>query len=356
MPPAPNPPEFPPADQHPADHRHPRERLLTGFAAVEAFPALGLTRDAIIEAASETPPRREAIVAGVESDLALTIAALRLANARRPGTRRPQVESVVDATRRLTPEQLRRAAEQTRTFDFFDRIAPFDLSPERIRLHASTTQRLALRIAREVGYRARNRLAVSSLLHDIGQLAMLCAFPDYRAVIGSGTPEARMVRERRAYGIDHPAAAGVLVRRWDLPESIATAIEQHHASRPSEEAAIIKLADMLALHTLDAPIDHRELIRTARRAGVDRGTLRRILFELPNGTIGPPRSVDVCPLSERELDVLRGLAGGKVYKEIAHGMGISPSTIRSHVNNIYAKLGVGDRAQAVLLAASRNWL
>lgn len=68
------------------------------------------------------------------------------------------------------------------------------------------------------------------------------------------------------------------------------------------------------------------------------------------------RSKQPCPLSSRELEVLVALADGKVYKQIAHDMSLSVSTVRSHLHHAYAKLGVPDRAQAVLLATKRGWI
>ena len=68
------------------------------------------------------------------------------------------------------------------------------------------------------------------------------------------------------------------------------------------------------------------------------------------------RRSEPCPLSARELAVLRPLAEGKVYKQIAHELGLSTSTIRTHLHNIYGKIGAVDRAQAVLMAAERGWL
>ena len=44
------------------------------------------------------------------------------------------------------------------------------------------------------------------------------------------------------------------------------------------------------------------------------------------------------------------------YQEIAADLGISVSTIRTHLHNLYPKLGVVDRAQAVLSAAQRGWI
>ena len=63
-----------------------------------------------------------------------------------------------------------------------------------------------------------------------------------------------------------------------------------------------------------------------------------------------------CPLSSRELEVLMALADGKVYKQIARDMSLSVSTVRSHLHHAYAKLGVPDRAQAVLLASKHGWI
>lgn len=57
-------------------------------------------------------------------------------------------------------------------------------------------------------------------------------------------------------------------------------------------------------------------------------------------------------LTEREIDVLRLLAQGLANKQIAHSLGIGEKTIKSHVSNILAKLGVNSRTQAALYAAS----
>jgi DNA-binding NarL/FixJ family response regulator len=54
--------------------------------------------------------------------------------------------------------------------------------------------------------------------------------------------------------------------------------------------------------------------------------------------------------------MVRKLADGKVYKQIAHDFDLQVSTVRTHLYNTYKKLGVADRAQAVLLATSNGWL
>jgi NarL family two-component system response regulator LiaR len=56
-------------------------------------------------------------------------------------------------------------------------------------------------------------------------------------------------------------------------------------------------------------------------------------------------------LTEREVDVLRLLAAGQSNKEIAHTLTIGEKTVKTHVSNILAKLGVASRTQAALYAA-----
>jgi DNA-binding NarL/FixJ family response regulator len=45
-----------------------------------------------------------------------------------------------------------------------------------------------------------------------------------------------------------------------------------------------------------------------------------------------------------------------VYKQIASEMQLSVSTIRTHLHNVYGKIGAVDRAQAVLAARDRGWI
>ncbi len=71
---------------------------------------------------------------------------------------------------------------------------------------------------------------------------------------------------------------------------------------------------------------------------------------------GSSRVSEPCPLSARELDVLRLLSEGMVYKQIAGEMQLSVSTIRTHLHNVYGKIGAVDRAQAVLTARDRGWI
>jgi LuxR family transcriptional regulator, maltose regulon positive regulatory protein len=56
------------------------------------------------------------------------------------------------------------------------------------------------------------------------------------------------------------------------------------------------------------------------------------------------------PLSERELEVLALVAAGKANVEIASSLFVSLSTVKTHINNLYRKLGVSSRTQAIARA------
>lgn len=58
-------------------------------------------------------------------------------------------------------------------------------------------------------------------------------------------------------------------------------------------------------------------------------------------------------LSDREKDVLQGLIDGHEYKEIALKLEVSPNTVRNHITNIYKKLHVTSKAQAIRLFLGR---
>ena len=62
------------------------------------------------------------------------------------------------------------------------------------------------------------------------------------------------------------------------------------------------------------------------------------------------------PLSERELEVLALLASGRTNAEIARDLFVALGTVKSHVNNIYRKLGAANRAEAVTKAREMRLL
>jgi LuxR family maltose regulon positive regulatory protein len=75
----------------------------------------------------------------------------------------------------------------------------------------------------------------------------------------------------------------------------------------------------------------------------------------PHGRGGPPSSL-VEPLSKRELEVLRLIADGLSNREIAEKLVLAVTTVKKHASNIYGKLGVGSRTEAVARARTLDLL
>jgi len=101
----------------------------------------------------------------------------------------------------------------------------------------------------------------------------------------------------------------------------------------------------------DAPRD--ELLRAVRAAARGESVLApAVAGRLMNRVRAPGAG----PLSQRELQVLELVAAGRNNREAAAALFISEATVKTHLLNIYAKLGVGDRAAAVAEAFHRGLL
>jgi NarL family two-component system response regulator LiaR len=61
-------------------------------------------------------------------------------------------------------------------------------------------------------------------------------------------------------------------------------------------------------------------------------------------------------LTEREIEVLQAVARGKGNREIGKALSISPHTVQVHVRNIFGKLGVSSRIEAVAYAVRQGWI
>jgi len=73
-----------------------------------------------------------------------------------------------------------------------------------------------------------------------------------------------------------------------------------------------------------------------------------------------PRDFDALsppdPLTKRELEILRLMAGGYSNREIADALGTAEGTVKNHASSILSKLGVRDRTRAVLKALELGYI
>jgi DNA-binding NarL/FixJ family response regulator len=69
-----------------------------------------------------------------------------------------------------------------------------------------------------------------------------------------------------------------------------------------------------------------------------------------------PEDVGGEALTDREMEVLRLAAGGLSNRQIAERLVVSPRTVQSHMANIFGKLQVGSRTEAVMVGLRKRWI
>ena len=159
----------------------------------------------------------------------------------------------------------------------------------------------------------------------------------------------------------------VLLTDLELPDGHGTSLTAEvHASHPAVEILVISvLCDEHSVVAAIAsgasgyivkdalPEDIGEAVRQVLRgesplsAAIARYLLRRLQspVDVPADKLG---------LTPREIDILWGIAKGMTYNEIADGLGISHKTVPNYIKNIYRKLEVNSRGEAVFEAISRQ--
>jgi len=82
------------------------------------------------------------------------------------------------------------------------------------------------------------------------------------------------------------------------------------------------------------------------------GPVAERVLGMMTGDITPKDIYD--GLTSREIEVLKLIASGAANKQIAYKLSISEKTVRNHISNMYEKLQLFDRSQAVLYAARKG--
>lgn len=161
-------------------------------------------------------------------------------------------------------------------------------------------------------------------LHQPDVLVIDVNFPT-----GSGLDAAREVVA------NHPRTKVVMITGSDDPELVLDALSAGVSGYLRKDLRINEIATALeAAARGDSPMD-RDLLREARRPRLGRKML------------GERSPLD--DLTNRERHILGLLVEGMSTREMVSTLGVSPSTVRTHVQNIFTKLGVHSRLAAVAL-------
>lgn len=151
-----------------------------------------------------------------------------------------------------------------------------------------------------------------------------------------------------------PALTGIEVARAAADEALATRILI--ISGYDDAATVYAALEAGAVGFVTKDAAPRDLVDAVLRAARGGTTLGPGLAEALAGQIRARADQPEALLTEREHEVLRLLADGLSAPAIASRLYLGTSTVKTHLGNLYAKLGVNDRAAAVAEGMRRGLL
>jgi HD-GYP domain-containing protein (c-di-GMP phosphodiesterase class II) len=246
--------------------------------------------------------------------------------------------------------------------DFVDLKSPYTLG------HARTVSELAGAGGATVGLAQPDitTLKRAGMVQGLGRLGVSNAIWDKRGSLGAGEWERiRMhpyLTERMLYQSAALAPIGALaVQLRERLDGSGYPRGLSGAAIPMS-ARVLSAAD--AYQAMCEPRPHRQALEPKvaakeLRAEVKGGKLDSDAVEAVLGAAGhraARRREGPAGLTTREVDVLRLVSRGLSSKEVAARLVISPKTARNHIEHIYAKIGVSNRAGASLFAVQHGLL
>jgi two-component system nitrate/nitrite response regulator NarL len=153
----------------------------------------------------------------------------------------------------------------------------------------------------------------------------------------------------RMPGLDGAQVAAA-VRRDELPTRVLL-ISAH-----DESAIVYSALQEGAAGFISKESSRSELVDAVLNCAKGRDVVAPNLAAGLVGEIQRRNDSDVTALSAREREVLAFIAGGQTIPAMAKQMFLAPSTVKTHVQRLYEKLGVGDRGAAVAEAMRRGLL
>jgi DNA-binding NarL/FixJ family response regulator len=152
-------------------------------------------------------------------------------------------------------------------------------------------------------------------------------------------PRVDGVEATRRIKAEHPSVQIVVLTTYSDDESVFAALQAGARGYLTKDAGADEIARAIeAVLGGDAQLDPSVQRRLVDALAMGAQPSRRRRADLPDG------------LTQREAEVLTLIAGGNSNAEIARELFISEATVKTHINNLFAKAGLRDRAQAVTYA------
>jgi DNA-binding NarL/FixJ family response regulator len=166
-----------------------------------------------------------------------------------------------------------------------------------------------------------------------------------------------------------------LIERLE-PDVVITEVE-HHLKRAEEILSSMRLASPNSRIVVLTMFDNLHYVRALSRLGIDAyvhksssveellatvSTLSRepgrgnVVVSMPRGSLERIGDGHEGVISDRELEVIVLVARGFSNRQVATQLHISEATVKRHLANIYEKIGVGSRGDAVRTALTEQWI
>jgi DNA-binding NarL/FixJ family response regulator len=184
---------------------------------------------------------------------------------------------------------------------------------------------------------------------------------DDHAVVRAGT---RQLLERqpdlRVVGEAADGEEAVRLAKAEVPEVAVLVLTAH-----DDDEYVFALLQAGANGYLLKTAETEELVKAIRtvvagQSALDPTVAGKVVAQFASGRPLPDTLADVKDeydgLTERELEILRLVGRGLTNKEIGQQLYISDRTVQAHLSNIFSKLDVGSRTEAVMYAVRRGWI
>ncbi|MGW8973599.1 response regulator [Streptomyces platensis] len=164
-------------------------------------------------------------------------------------------------------------------------------------------------------------------IHLVAELAPDVVLMDLRMPRCDGVEATRRIR------LEHPGTQVVVLTTYADDDSLFPALQAGARGYLTKDADGVRAIDDVL----------------SGEAGLSPKIQRRLLERFTEPVNPRPQSSDEPPdgLTTREVEVLRLIAEGQSNPEIARTLHVSMATVKTHINNLFAKAGLRDRAQAI---------
>lgn len=163
-----------------------------------------------------------------------------------------QIDTISRAVTVVGVNQLSTLAVGTSVMGLFKDVPAEVLDMEQFWKHSVACGLIARRLCRITGLGDPERAFVAGLLHDIGQLILLQTEPERATALYTRTRNRDallFVEERDLLGFDHATLGGMLLRKWNFPSVLVSAVLEHHQPKAGQkvpEPHLVHCAETIA--------------------------------------------------------------------------------------------------------------